>query len=129
MDWGIALESEDAASSNSCHNDDASDRPPSTPIKMHNASICTPPKTSKSVFQAKTLLARVKLAQRQEISDKRKEFKKWATEAKRAEKMASKAFSSKGRLQQLAQARRKKAEIGDKRKSQQLLYIDKRCRN
>ena len=116
MDWGIALESEDAASSNSCHNDDASECPPSTPIKLHGASTCTPPKTFKSVVQARTLLARMRLAQRQEIAGKRKELKKWAAEAMRAEKMSSKSISSAGRLQQLAEARRKKAEIGAKKK-------------
>ena len=116
MDWGIALESEDAASSNPCCNDDASDPPPSTPIKTRSASTCTPPKTFKSVLQAKTLLARMRLSQRQEIAGKRKEFKKWAAETMRAEKMSSKSFSSAGRLQQLADARRKKAEIGAKKK-------------
>ena len=99
MDWGIALECEDAASSNSCHNDDASECPPSTPIKLHGASTCTPTKTFKSVVQARTLLARMRLAQ-----------------AMRAEKMSSKSVSSAGRLQQLAEARRKKAEIGAKKK-------------
>ena len=104
MDWGIALESDDAESLNS----DAD--PPSTPIKLHSASTCTPPKTCKSVFQAKAFLARMRLAQRKEIAVKKKEFKKWAADAVRAEKMTSKSVSA-GRLQQLAEARQKKSEI------------------
>jgi hypothetical protein len=109
MDWGIALESEsDDPALNSCRNSDAD--PPSTPIKLVSASTCTPPKTRQSVVQARALLARAKLVQRKEIAAKKKELKKWAADSMRAEKMTSK-FVSAGRMQQLATARQKKAEI------------------
>jgi hypothetical protein len=110
MDWGIALESEsdDPESLNSCRNSDAD--PPSTPIKLLSASTCAPPKTRQSVFQARAFLARVKLVQRKEIAAKKKELKKWAADSMRAEKMTSKSVSA-GRMQQLAVARQKKAEI------------------
>jgi hypothetical protein len=114
MDWGISIDPEETDSSQAR---DGLDLQPSTPVKLNAASTNrTPPKDLKSVLQAKTLLARMRLAQRQEIAGKRKEFKKWAAEAIRAEKTAAKSISSAGRLQQLAEARRRKAEIAASKK-------------
>lgn len=95
--------------------DDTSDgSPPSTPIKLRTSSLSTPLKSRKSVLQARTLIARMRLAQRHEIAEKKKELKKWAADAMRAEKV--KADCNNGRLQQLAEARRKKAEISLRKK-------------